>query len=120
MISLSRQDARRLAVNAQLLAGPRPPATEAGLLKVAKTLRSRDFEQTARRDWQSSGWTMGRNVNRMLEFLWVEGRLTVAGRAGQERLWDLSERWFPESTPRDGLETEARWDLIVEHALRAL
>ena len=223
MISLSRQDARRLAVNAQLLAGPRPPATEAGLLKVAKTLRciqidavavtgvptqllvpfsrlgpfdqrlldrllfekrllfhyfahaasivltedfpihsawmrpyqsredswgariaswmsensdlrdrvlgeiatrgplrSRDFEQTARRDWQSSGWTMGRNVNRMLEFLWVEGRLTVAGRAGQERLWDLSERWFPESTPRDGLETEERWDLIVEHALRAL
>jgi uncharacterized protein YcaQ len=83
-------------------------------------LRSRDFENTARTDWRSSGWTEGRSVNRMLEFLWVEGVLTVAGRAGAERLWELSDRWFPAWTPRDPLPPEQRADLAVEHALRAL
>jgi len=83
-------------------------------------LRSRDFENTARTDWRSSGWTQGRSVNRMLDFLWVEGVLTVSGRAGAERLWELSERWFPAWTPRDPLPPEQRSDLAVEHALRAL
>jgi uncharacterized protein len=83
-------------------------------------LRSRDFPNTARTDWRSSGWTEGRSVNRMLDFLWVEGVLTVAGRAGQERLWDLSERWFPEWTPRETLTPEQRSDRAVQHSLRAL
>ena len=83
-------------------------------------LRSRDFPNTARTDWRSSGWTEGRSVNRMLDFLWVEGVLTVAGRAGQERLWELSERWFPEWTPRERLTPEQRSDRAVEHSLRAL
>jgi uncharacterized protein YcaQ len=83
-------------------------------------LRSRDFENTARTDWRSSGWTQGRSVNRMLDFLWVEGVLTVSGRAGAERLWELSERWFPAWTPGDPLPPEERDDLAVEYALRAL
>jgi uncharacterized protein YcaQ len=83
-------------------------------------LRSRDFPNTARTDWRSSGWTEGRSVNRMLDFLWVEGVLTVAGRIGQERLWDLSERWFPEWTPRERLTPEERSDRAVQHSLRAL
>ena len=83
-------------------------------------LRSRDFPNTARTDWRSSGWTEGRSVNRMLDFLWVEGALTVAGRAGQERLWDLSERWFPEWTPRERITPEERSDRAVQHSLRAL
>jgi uncharacterized protein len=83
-------------------------------------LRSRDFPNTARTDWRSSGWTEGRSVNRMLDFLWVEGVLTVAGRAGQERLWDLSERWFPEWTPRERITPEERSDRAVQHSLRAL
>jgi uncharacterized protein YcaQ len=83
-------------------------------------LRSRDFPNTARTDWRSSGWTEGRSVNRMLDFLWVEGVLTVAGRTGQERLWDLSERWFPEWTPRERITPEERSDRAVQHSLRAL
>jgi len=222
-VELDPSAARRLAVNAQRLAGPRPPATAAGLLEVARAirciqldavgvvgaptqllvpfsrvgpydralldrltfedrtlfhyfahaaslvltedfpihsgsmrpyrdrtdswgkrihswiednrdlrdqileqirargpLRSRDFPNTARTDWRSSGWTEGRSVNRMLDFLWVEGVLTVAGRAGQERLWDLSARWFPEWTPRERITPEERSDRAVQHALRAL
>jgi uncharacterized protein len=90
------------------------------LIRTRGPLRSRDFPNTARTDWRSSGWTEGRSVNRMLDFLWVEGVLTVAGRAGQERLWDLSERWFPKWTPRERLTPEERSDRAVEHSLRAL
>jgi len=89
-------------------------------IRTRGPLRSRDFPNTARTDWRSSGWTEGRSVNRMLEFLWVEGVLTVAGRAGQERLWDLSERWFPDWTPRERLTPEERSDVAVQHSLRAL
>ena len=89
-------------------------------IRTRGPLRSRDFPNTARTDWRSSGWTEGRSVNRMLDFLWVEGELTVAGRAGQERLWDLSERWFPEWTPRERITPEERSDRGVQHSLRAL
>lgn len=70
--------------------------------------------------WRSTGWTHGRNVSRMLEFLWVEGVLTVAGRTGKERAWELADRWFPAWTPRKRLTAKGRTDLAVEHALRAL
>ena len=45
--------------------------------------------------WHSTGWTNDRNASQMLEFLSAEGRVLVAGRAGQERLWDLTERCVP-------------------------
>jgi uncharacterized protein len=45
--------------------------------------------------WRSTGWTNDRNSSQMLEFLSAEGRVLVAGRAGQERLWDLTERCVP-------------------------
>lgn len=45
--------------------------------------------------WRSTGWTNDRNASQMLEFLSAEGKVLVAGRAGQERLWDLTERCVP-------------------------
>jgi hypothetical protein len=45
--------------------------------------------------WRSTGWTNARNASQMLEFLSAEGRVLVAGRSGQERLWDLTERCVP-------------------------
>ena len=38
-MELDPKAARRLAVNAQRLAGPRPPATAEGLLEVARAIR---------------------------------------------------------------------------------
>ena len=83
-------------------------------------LRSRDLEDTSAEGWRSTGWTGGRNVNQMLERLWVEGEITVVGRDGNQRLWDLSTRWFPDWTPREKLSERARSDRIVELSLRAL
>ena len=45
--------------------------------------------------WRSTGWTNERNASQMLEFLSSFGRVLVAGRSGQERLWDLTERCVP-------------------------
>jgi hypothetical protein len=222
-VNLSLQDARRIAIRAQRLAGPRPPATAEGLMEIARSIRviqidaiavagaptqylvpfsrlgpydraildrlvfvdrrlfyylahaaslvltedfpifaatmrpyskrtdkwafraaewmeanadlrqkvlkairksgpvrSRDLEDTATESWHSTGWTAGRNVNQMLERLWVQGDITVVGRDGNQRLWDLANRWFPAWTPRTRLSLKARSDRAVELSLRAL
>src|SRR5207237_10855102 len=41
-------------------------------------LRSRDFEDPVQVAWRSSGWTDGRTVGRMLDFLWAEGHILVS------------------------------------------
>lgn len=222
-VDLSLQDARRIAIRAQRLAGPRPPATAAGIMEIARSirviqidsiavagastqylvpfsrlgpydrsildrlvfkdrklfhylahaaslvltedfpifagrmrpysrradaygkrvaawmkananlrrqvlseirrrgpLRSRDLEDTSAEHWRSTGWTAGRNVGQMLERLWLEGEITIVGRDGSQRLWDLSSRWFPSWTPRERLTATARSDRAVDLSLRAL
>jgi hypothetical protein len=67
--------------------------------------------------WHSTGWTNDRNASQMLEFLSAEGRVLVAGRAGQERLWDLTER----CVPAKALVTSATpTKLIQDAAVRSL
>lgn len=58
-------------------------------------LRSRDLEDRSVVPWPSSGWTRGRNVTQMLEFLGTRGEILVAGREGSQRLWNLPERVLP-------------------------
>lgn len=70
--------------------------------------------------WVSTGWTSGRNVSRMLDYLWIDGRIMVAGREGIQKLWDLSERCLPDWTPRDKLAEHERERRSVVKALRAL
>jgi uncharacterized protein YcaQ len=72
------------------------------------------------RAWVSTGWASGRNVSRMLDFLWAQGKIMVAGRSGGQKLWDLAERTLPAWAPRERLsplEVERRG---AERALRAL
>jgi uncharacterized protein len=58
-------------------------------------LRSRDFEDSVQVAWRSSGWTDGRTVGRMLDFLWAQGHILVARRMGAQKWWDLAERCLP-------------------------
>ncbi|MEP6694967.1 MAG: crosslink repair DNA glycosylase YcaQ family protein [Chloroflexota bacterium] len=67
--------------------------------------------------WHSTGWTNDRNASQMLEFLSAEGRVLVAGRAGQERLWDLTERCVPEKA---FVSSATRTTLIRDATMRAL
>jgi len=83
-------------------------------------LPSRYFEDKAEEDWRSTGWTAGRNVDRMLEFLWAQGRIMVTERVGAQKLWDLTERCLPEWTLREPLgDYEVEYH-AAQRSLRAL
>jgi len=83
-------------------------------------LPARAFEDMSQQSWQSSGWTNERNVGRMLDFLWITGRVLVSGRRGRTRLWDLAERVLPDWTPRERLSESAVVERSAVRALRAL
>jgi len=55
-------------------------------------LPTRHFEDESAREWHSTGWTTGRNVDQMLYILWAQGKIMVAGRTNGLKLWDLTER----------------------------
>jgi uncharacterized protein YcaQ len=83
-------------------------------------LMSRDFEDKAKGDWYSSGWTSNRNVSQMLDYLWTSGQIMVVGRQGGQKVWDMAERALPEWAPRHTLTPDERVTLAVTRALRAL
>jgi uncharacterized protein YcaQ len=73
-------------------------------LKQNGPMQSRDFDDSmVSVGWESTGWTHGKNTTRMLEFMAVRLEVVVAGRVGQERLWDLPSRVFPKDAPRGEL-----------------
>jgi uncharacterized protein YcaQ len=84
-------------------------------LRDAGPLPGEALEDRAAVSWVSSGWTHGRNVDRMLDTLWQQGVITVAGRDGLRRLWGLAE--FPEAEDLPRHEVVMR---AAGHALRAL
>jgi uncharacterized protein len=83
-------------------------------------LRTGQLEDRSERGWASGGWTTGRNVERMLDALWTQGKVVVAGRTGGARLWDLADRWFPSWTPRERLREPEIVHRAAERSLRAL
>jgi len=85
-------------------------------LQAGGPLAAGKIEDVSVRPWKSTGWTNGRNVDRMLSILWLDGEVMVAGRTGSARIWDLAERIlppFPEPRP-DGTSR------AVQRSLRAL
>jgi len=74
----------------------------------------------APRAWVSTGWTSGRNVSRMLDFLWLEGKIMVAGREGLQKVWDLTERCLPAWTPREKWSEREIVRTAAQKSLRAL
>jgi uncharacterized protein YcaQ len=89
-------------------------------LRARGPLPARTFEDRAVESWQSSGWTGGRNVGRMLDFLWAKGEVLVAGRVGSQRLWDLADHVLPAWTPREEWTEEEVVRVAAQKAVRAL
>jgi uncharacterized protein YcaQ len=56
----------------------------------------------------------------MLDFLWTQGIIMVAGRKGGQKLWDLSERVLPDWTPREVLPEREVVRLSTLRSLRGL
>jgi uncharacterized protein len=84
-------------------------------------LRSRDFEDTVQVPWRSSGWTEGRTVGRMLDFLWAQGHILVSRRVGAHKWWDLAGRCLPpEWISREPLTEHEVVCAAAQKALRSL
>jgi uncharacterized protein len=58
--------------------------------------------------WVSTGWTHGRNVDLMLDILWKQGHIMVAGRDGLRRLWGPADLPAVEELPQAEIVTRAR------------
>jgi uncharacterized protein YcaQ len=83
-------------------------------------LTSSDFDDVSTKAWASEGWTGGRNVSRMLDFLWAQGKVMIAGRASNRRVYDLAERFFPDDAPTNVLGPRAMTRAAARFALDAL
>lgn len=71
-------------------------------------------------DWKSSGWTGGRNVPQMFEFMSRRGEILVAGREGGQRLWDLAERVVQRPLPSKAVTLDEFAGRRISAAIRRL
>jgi uncharacterized protein len=87
-------------------------------LRKRGPLRSRDLEDRAELPWRTGGWNDGKSLGIMLETLWDGGKIGIARRDGNERLWDVAERIFPTEQPKLAAGEIAR--RVLERQLRSL
>ena len=81
-------------------------------------LLSRQLEhEAARADTQHVWWGTRAHLTWMLELLHLRGRLAVVGRRDGQRLWDLSERWWPDA---DTVPLREARKVLAEKRRRAL
>jgi uncharacterized protein YcaQ len=84
-------------------------------------LLARDFEDRVAEGWRTGGWNDdGRSVTMMLEALWRQGRITVVGREGQQRVWDLAECALPTDAPPVASGEAARRILVRQLRARGV
>jgi uncharacterized protein len=88
-----------------------------GELRRRGPLRARDLENRAAEGWRTGGWNdEGQNVPMLLDILWLQGRVMIVGRDGQQRIWDLASRSLPRVPARP---TSAIAADLVDRQLRA-
>src|SRR6476661_3793306 len=88
-----------------------------GELRRRGPLRARDLENRAAEGWRTGGWNdEGQNVPMLLDILWLQGRIMIVGRDGQQRIWDLASRSLPRVPARPASPIAAD---LVDRQLRA-
>ncbi|MCU0499427.1 MAG: winged helix DNA-binding domain-containing protein [Anaerolineae bacterium] len=87
--------------------------------KAKGGLPSRVFEDQSR-GGESSGWTSGRMINRMIDYLWQRGEVMVVRREGNHRIWGIADDFLPDWTPRETLEATELTRRAMLKALGAL
>jgi uncharacterized protein YcaQ len=80
-------------------------------------LLSRELDDHSVAPWgESHRWWGNRNVALLLDILHGRGTVAVVGRREGQRLWDLAERWYPETDKVTLREAERR---LAEKRFRA-
>ena len=90
-------------------------------LRERGPLQAKDLEDRSAEPWRHGYWTdevsPRQTIARILQILWLKGRIGVAGRAGAARLWDLFERCVPADAPGEELDG---FEVSRHAALRAV
>ncbi len=90
-------------------------------LAAAGPLATSDFEDISVVPWESTGgWSNGRTVTRMLDFLYYNGTVLSVARKGNTKYWHLAERWLPAGTDRSEWAEEDVVRRAASKSLRAL
>ncbi len=66
-------------------------------LRERGPLLSREIEDHPGHRREDHRWWGQRQMGLMLEILAARGQVAVVGRRGKQRVWDLAERWYPET-----------------------
>jgi uncharacterized protein len=66
-------------------------------LRERGPLLSREIEDAPGHKRDEHVWWGQRKMGLMLECLAARGEVAVVGRNGKQRIWDLAERWYPET-----------------------
>src|SRR5436190_2603821 len=66
-------------------------------LEARGPLLSRELEDRSGTPSRDHRWYGNRRVGEMLHALHDRGEVAIVGRRGGQRLWDLAERWYPET-----------------------
>ena len=80
-------------------------------------LLSREIEDAPSHRREEHRWWGQRKMGLMLECLSARGEVAVVGRNGKQRVWDLAERWYPET---DTLPLPKARKLYEERRFRAV
>jgi uncharacterized protein len=80
-------------------------------------LLSREIEDHKTLKREEHEWWGARKMGLMLEILAARGEAAVVGRRGKQRLWDLAERWYPET---ETIRWPTAQKLLAERRFRAL
>ena len=80
-------------------------------------LLSREIEDHRPSGREAHRWWGARKMGLMLGCLNSRGEVAVVGRRGKQRVWDLADRWYPETERLTWRQAEPIWD---EKRFRAL
>jgi uncharacterized protein YcaQ len=86
-------------------------------LRERGPLLSREIEDAPGHERVDHRWWGQRKMGLMLEVLAARGEVAVVGRNGKQRVWDLAERWYPETETLPLAKARKLWD---EKRFRAL
>jgi uncharacterized protein len=86
-------------------------------LRERGPLLSREIEDAPGHEREGHRWWGARKMGLMLECLSARGEVAVVGRRGKQRVWDLAERWYPETETLPLPKARKLWD---EKRFRAL
>jgi uncharacterized protein YcaQ len=79
-------------------------------LELRGPLLGREIETHRSKKFDDHRWWGTRQIGLMLQVLNMRGEVAVVGRRQNQRVWDLAERWYPETEKLTWKEAERRID----------